>query len=117
MMIATLSLLLAVASAPASPTVLYCVGDAWMKVGEPTQHSTVLTLDIERSVATVNTFSGTATGALQKTEHHYKGTLQSSGGVTYWFNVDRFSGEFWLSIPAENRSEFLGGCKPTTQKF
>jgi len=113
----TLWFFLAVASASSQPTVLYCVGDSWLKVGDPTQHSTVLTLDLVRAQATVDTFSGVATGLLQTTEQHYKGTLQSSGGKSYWFNVDRFSGEFWLSIPAESRSEFHGKCTPRTQQF
>lgn len=116
-MSSTLWFLLAAASASTQPTMLYCTGDAWLNIGEPTKHSTVLTLDIAKNQATVDTFSGIATGPLQITEQHYKGSLRSTEGKKYWFTVDRFNGDFWLSIPAESRSEFMGTCQPRAQKF
>lgn len=109
--------LLAAAAASGQPIVLYCTGDAWLKIGEPTKHSTVLKLDTSRNQATVDTFSGLATGPLVTTQQHYKGSLQSTSAKSYWFTIDRFSGEFWLSIPAESRSEFMGTCQPRPQKF
>lgn len=110
-------IMLAAAGASSPSTMLYCVGDAWLKVGDPAEDSRVLKLDIARGKAEIGTFSGAATGSIQATEQHYKGTLRSTGGKSFSFTVDRFSGEFSLMIPAESRLEFLGTCQLRAQKF
>lgn len=96
---------------------LYCQGDSWLKIGDPVKHSMILSLDTQNSLASVQTFSGVATGDIETDAQLYRGTLHTANGKSYWMTIDRYNGELHLSIPEENRAEFVGVCTKREPRF
>lgn len=105
----------------AHATDLYCQGTAWTETGQSFDDSRVLNLDKEKSEISVNTFFGIAKGIVKKDSQLYIGFLYAPQSITYWINLDRYSGSFVLvTAPSDGklgRAEFIGTCKQRTPQF
>ncbi|QOW22028.1 hypothetical protein [Novilysobacter avium] len=115
-----LLLFLAALACPAQAMELYCQGTAWTNTGQSIDDSRLLTLDKDKGEITVSTFTGMATGKIKVDPQLYTGFLHSQT-VTYWFNLDRYSGSFVLVTTQQDgrpgRGEFSGTCKQRSQQF
>ncbi len=100
---------------------LYCEGVTWVSAGNKINNSMVLFLDKNTGDAQAKTFSGIATGRLNKHPELYAGYIKTENS-NYLVNLNRFSGEILL-IPVnpdktfKELVEFEGACEEREPKF
>lgn len=93
---------------------LLCTGTGYLRIGEDIPHTALVNVDSSAGTIRVKTFSGWATGPLGNDPQTYMGTLSTENGISYWYNLDRYTGAaIWgLAEPIEKRRpiEFTGKC-------
>ena len=100
---------------------LLCTGTGYIRIGEDIAHTALVTVDATAGTIRVKTFSGWAEGPLGDDPQTYMGTLLTANGVSYWYNLDRYTGAaIWgLSDSVEKRRpiEFTGKCSSARPLF
>lgn len=111
-------LLAAVLWMPAAhATDLLCTGDLFLRVGQSTPHSTLMALDQAHGTLKIKTVNGWASGKLGTDEKTYMGHLVTSDGKSYWYNLDRYTGEAMWMLSGGSIVEFTGHCEQAIPRF
>lgn len=95
---------------------LLCTGSLFFH-GDPINHSLIAKINAPSDSVGFNTVNGWAVGPLGVDAQTYMGTLRTSNGTLYWYNLDRYTGELVLSIQGSTKVEFSGSCKPAQPMF
>ena len=99
---------------------LYCEGVTLVE-SEEVRISTVMKWEPETRAATLGTHAGEARGVMQETPKLYMGNLVTASGISYWFNLDRFTGALFYGQTREDgrvaKVEFTGTCEKRDRLF
>ncbi|HEX4852750.1 MAG TPA: hypothetical protein VFV21_01105 [Arenimonas sp.] len=114
------ALVFAALTGQAAAQELYCEGVTFFQ-SEEVRISTVIRWDAETLAVTLETAVGEARGTMQETPKIYMGSLATESGVTYWFNLDRFTGALiYGQQQVDGRmatAEFTGTCAKRDRLF
>jgi hypothetical protein len=116
-----LAILLAAASQPTPAEELLCTGTLYAN-GLSAESTVVFRFSSTTLEASVGTTNGVATGTMTAKPDLYLGHLYTRSGPAYWFNLNRYTGLFYLGIAAadgspDTKPEFMGACKRAERKF
>ncbi|MCI2243793.1 hypothetical protein L3067_04120 [Xanthomonas sp. PPL568] len=108
----------AVLCAPAAgATDLLCDGQLFIPGRDPVPYSSLASVDAEAGTVRIKTLNGWAVGPLGTDPQTYMGTLATPSGKSYWYNLDRYTGEAMWMLSQTSVVEFTGKCKPARPMF
>ena len=100
---------------------LHCTGRSWFKIGDGFDSTVLLQLDKKSLLAKLTLPHGIASGEVASEPKYYKGMLRLNGDYDVWMTLDRYTGEFIASPPANDTSKkpvyFVGSCEEKKAKF
>lgn len=102
---------------PSHAIELLCGGQLFMRLGESVPHSTLAHIDQGKGTMRIKTARGWAEGPLGSDVQIYMGTLTTTQGESYWYNLDRYTGSAMWKLTHESIVEFHGNCRAADPLF
>lgn len=101
----------------AGATDLLCDGQVYIPPRDPISQSSLATVDSKSGTVRIKTLNGWAVGPLGNDPQTYMGILVTPSGKTYWYNLDRYTGDAIWMIHPTSVVEFKGKCQLTKPMF